>query len=112
VVEKKTENKRTSLLKRLVSRKERQSTWHEDLGETLVCLGVLALIAIIFTSLTTSNTDVKGHCSMSNIKLEDVSPGDCYSDSFGRYTCPVPQNIECDFDIKRLPVSYLITRSK
>jgi len=110
MAEKKIENKRTSLLKRLVSKKDRQSTWHEDLGETLVCLGVLAMICVIIAVLAGGKMDVKGHCIMNDIKLEDVSPGECYGD-FGRYNCPIPKNIECDFDIKGVPISYIITRS-
>lgn len=103
-------NKRIGIVKRMFTKNTNPPTWHESLGETLVCLGAFALFVLIIAVLVGGKMDVKGHCIMNDIKLEDVSPGECYGD-FGRYNCPIPKNIECDFDVKGVPISYIITRS-
>lgn len=99
------EEKKEGILKRMLKSNPNKK-WHQSFSEAVVFLGFLAFLYLIVASFVSGEMNVK--CRMNNIELRDVSPGNCYAD-FGRYTCPIPRDMECE--VTGIPITLLVTRS-
>lgn len=62
---------------------------------SILLIGLFIMLGLILTLDFEANMD----CRFDNIRLVDVSPAPCYGD-FSSYQCPVPEDMNCNFDGK------------
>ena len=69
---------------------------------TLTVISFLIFLAMVVIWENNDNSHIAGSCNINGIRLVNVTPDKCWNDDFSKEHCPIPEQIDCSFDVDGL----------